>query len=110
MADPRESLEHTYQRQAELLTQLQRGTAEPDGDRLGVARARLEVRVELSRVRLETRATAGAAAGALSRLGDVRSGLSAGAAGEAGTRRQLLTRLRSGIDDLDACRDGWTGR
>jgi chromosome segregation ATPase len=93
VADPRERLDYTYRRQAALLTRMQQGEA----------RARLEVRVELSRVRLEARAAAEAAAEALSRLGDVRSRLTAGM-GEAGTRGQLLTQLRSGIADLDACR------
>jgi len=109
VADPRESPDSTYQRQVALLTKLQRGAEGADPERLGVARARLEVRVELSRVRLEARETADQAAEALSRLGDVWSRLSAGtgearATGQVGGRRQLLTQLRSGIDDLDACR------
>ena len=103
VADPRERLDYTYQRQVALLTNLQRGAAGADAGRLGVARARLEVRVEVSRVRLETRETADEADNALGRLDDVWSRLSA-RTGEPGTRRQLLTQLRSGIADLDACR------
>jgi phage shock protein A len=103
VADPRERLDYTYQRQVALLTNLQRGAARADAERLGVARARLEVRVEVSRVRLETRETADEADNALGRLDDVWSRLSA-RTGEPGTRRQLLTQLRSGIADLDACR------
>ncbi len=103
VADPRERLDHTYQRQVALLTNLQRGAARADAERLVVARARLEVRVEVFRVRLETRETADEADNALGRLDDVWSRLSA-RTGEPGTRRQLLTQLRSGIADLDACR------
>lgn len=103
VADPRERLDYTYQRQVALLTNLQRGAAGADAERLGVARAWLEVRVEVSRVRLETRETADEADNALGRLDDVWSRLSAGT-GEPGTRRLLLTQLRSGIADLDACR------
>lgn len=94
VADPRERLDYTYRRQVELLTRLQQGEA----------RARLEVRVELSRVRLEAREAAEEAAEALSRLGDVWSRLSAGTS-EPGTRGQLLTQLGPGISDLDACRE-----
>ena len=103
VANPRERLDYTYQRQVALLTNLQRGAAGADAGRLGVARARLEVRVEVSRVRLETRETADEADNAWGRLDDVWSRLSA-RTGEPGTRRQLLTQLRSGIADLDACR------
>ena len=103
VADPRERLDYTYQRQVALLTNLQRGAAGADAGRLGVARARLEVRVEVSRLRLETRETADEADNALGRLDDVWSRLSA-RTGEPGTRRQLLTQFRSGIADLDACR------
>lgn len=93
VADPRESLDYTYRRQVALLTRLQPGEA----------RARLEVTLELTRVRLEARQATEEATEALSRLGDVRSILPAGI-GEPGARRQLLTQLRSGISDLDACR------
>jgi hypothetical protein len=108
VADPRESLDHTYRRQVALLTKLQRDAAGADAERLGAARARLEVTVEFSRVRLEARETAGQAAEALSRLGDVWSRLSAWT-GQAGTRGQLLTQLGSGISDLDACRERLDG-
>jgi hypothetical protein len=104
VADPRENLDHTYRRQVALLTKLQRDAAGADAERLGAARARLEVTVEFSRVRLQARETAGQAAEALSRLGDVWSWT-----GQAGTRGQLLTQLGSGISDLDACRERLDG-
>lgn len=103
MADPRESLDYTYQRQVALLTKLDQGAAGSDPERLSAARARFEVTVEVSRVRLEARQAVGEAAEALSRLGDVWSRISA-RTGEPGTRGQLLAQLRSRISDLDACR------
>jgi phage shock protein A len=121
MADPRESLDHTYQRQAEQLTKLQRRVAEvapgapqegPGSEQARLARAcaRLEVRVEGSRVRKETREAASDAGQELKRLGEAWSGLSAetGNAGKAATagqrQRHLLAQLRSGITGLAECR------
>ena len=121
MADPRESLDYTYQRQAERLTRLQRRAAgvaagapqavlRSEQARLATARARLEVTVEASRVRKEAGEAASGAAEALKRLGEAWSGLSAetGNAGEAVTagrrQRHLLAQLRSGITGLAECR------
>jgi phage shock protein A len=115
MADPRESLDRVYQRQAEQLTRLQRRVAEvaagaqqdvPGSEHamLTAACARLEVRVTASRVRKEAGEAASDAAAARDRLGDARSGLSA-ETGEAGQRqRRLLAQLRCGITDLAECR------
>ena len=83
VADPRESPDSTYQRQVELLTKLQQGAGEARAD---AARARLEVRVELSRVHLEARE----AADHLAR--------------EAVTRRAGIGRL---LSDLAALRESW---
>jgi phage shock protein A len=117
MADPRESLDHTYQRQAEQLARLQRRVAEAaagapqeglgsEQARLARACARLEVRVEASRVRKEAREAAADAAAARDRIGDAWSGLSAeaGTAGTAGQRQRLLAQLRCGITGLVECR------
>jgi phage shock protein A len=118
MADPRESLDYTYQRQAEQLTKLQRRAAEAaagapqevsrsEQARLATACARLEVTVEASRVRKETGEAASDAAEVLKRLGEAWSGLSAemGDAGTAGQRqRRLLAQLRCGITGLAECR------
>jgi phage shock protein A len=93
LADPRESLDYSYQRQAELLAHLRRSGA-------GAATARLEITVEASRVRMETIAAASDAAAARRRLGDVCSRLAAGTAASG----RLLTELRSGLADLAACR------
>jgi phage shock protein A len=117
MADPRESLDHTYQRQAEQLARLRRRVAEAaagaqqeglgsEQARLARACARLEVRVEASRVRKEAREAASEAAEARDRIGDAWSGLSAetGTAGTAGQRqRRLLAQLRCGITGLVEC-------
>jgi phage shock protein A len=118
MADPRESLDHTYQRQAEQLARLQRRVAEvaagaqqeglgSEQARLTRACARLEVTVEASRVRKEASEAASDAAEARDRLGEAWSGLSAetGNAGTAGQRqRRLLAQLRRGITRLVECR------
>jgi phage shock protein A len=118
MADPRESLDQGYQRQAEQLTRLQRRVAEvaaggqqegPGSERarLTAACARLEVTVEASRVRQEAGEAASDAAEARNRLGEAWSGLSAetGNAGKAGQRqRRLLAQLRCGITGLAECR------
>jgi phage shock protein A len=117
MADPRESLDHTYQRQAEQLARLQRRVAEvaagapqeglgSEQARLARACARLEVRVEASRVRKEAREAASDAAEARDRIGDAWSGLSAetGTARTAGQRQRLLAELRCGITGLVECR------
>jgi phage shock protein A len=121
MADPRESLDYTYQRQTEQLTRLQRRAAEAaagapqevprsEQARLAAACARLEVTVEASRVRKETGEAASDAAEVLKRLGQAWSGLSAetGNAGKAATagerQRHLLAQLRSGITGLAECR------
>ena len=117
-ADPRESLDHTYQRQAEQLTKLQRRAAEAaagapqevsrsEQARLATACARLEVTVEASRVRKETGEAASDAAEVLKKLGEAWSGLSAetGDAGTAGQRqRRLLAQLRCGMTGLAECR------
>jgi phage shock protein A len=116
LADPRESLDHTYQRQAEQLARLRRRVAEgaagaqqeglgSEQARLARACARLEVRVEASRVRKEAREAASDAAEARDRLGDAWSGLSAetGNTGTAGQRQRLLAQLRRGITGLAEC-------
>jgi phage shock protein A len=118
MADPRESLDHTYRRQAEQLARLQRRVAEAaagappevsrsEQARLARACARLEVTVKASRVRKEAGEAASDAAEARNRLGEAWSSLSAetGNAGTAGQRqRRLLAQLRRGISRLAECR------
>ena len=117
MADPRESLDHVHQRQAEQLTRLQRRVAEvaagaqqeglgSERARLTTACARLKVTVMASRVRKEAGEAASAAAEARNRLGEAWSGLSAetGNAGTAGQRqRRLLAQLRCRIASLAEC-------
>jgi phage shock protein A len=115
MADPRESLDYTYQRQAEQLARLQRRVAEvaagapqeglgSEQARLTTACARLEVTVEASRVRKKASEAASDAAEARNRLGEAWSGLSA-ETGKAGQRqRPLLAQLRCGITGLAECR------
>jgi phage shock protein A len=118
MADPRESLDHAYQRQAEQLTRLRRRAAEvaagaqqeglgSEQARLTTACARLEVTVKASRVRKEASEAASDAAEVQNRLGEAWSGLSAetGNAGKAGQRqRRLLAQLRYGVTGLAECR------
>lgn len=120
MADPRESLDLTCQRQAEQLADLRRRMAEaaagaprevqrPGQGELAAACAQLEVTVEVFRVRKETGQVASDAAGAQNRLGEAWSGLSArpGNAGEgemaSQRQRQLLAQVRSGITGLAEC-------
>ena len=109
LADPREGLEHSYRRQVERLAKMQ--PAEQEG--LNVARARLGITVELSRVRLEARETTREAAAAGGRLDDAWSRLSAASGGAgsggagsggAGARRRLVSQLRSDITVLAGCR------
>jgi phage shock protein A len=120
LADPRESLDYTYQRQAERLADLRRRAAEatagapreaprPEQAELATACARLEVRVEASRVRRETGEVAPVAAEARTRLGEAWSGLTTqagnAAKGETASQQQhhWLARLRSGITGLAEC-------